>query len=160
MELGADDIGEVVVATAVGVDELAFLFGKLLESRSALSLNCPMECYTPVDIRARVNSRISHPPQHRREILECNKTPQGIRNVGVQAGTAVQQETPEGALGVQICEIELAPEPVGWQEEIQAHHQASRASDAMNLSKCGLQVGEVAQAIAHKNAIERPIREW
>src|SRR5262245_61978366 len=82
---------------------------------------------------ADVNLAVSVAAEQGREVVYRYKAAQRIRDVGIDARTAVEQRAPEGAVHEQIAQVDL---PQGWiarQEEIQADQQPARPRDSLDF---------------------------
>ena len=66
----------------------------------------------------------------------------------------MEHESPECALCVQVCQVELAQQGIRGEEEIQADQQSARPGHPLDFAQSQLQVGEIPQAVADEDAIE------
>src|SRR6516165_3789145 len=98
---------------------------------------------------------VSGAPQEAGEVINRNETSEGIGYVGVDPRSAVQNQSPERPLGVQVSEVELPQHWIRGKKEIQAHQKAAGARDPLDLTQRHAQVGKIAKTIADEHAIER-----
>src|ERR1035438_2298991 len=92
--------------------------------------------------------------EQRRKIVDGNEGSKRIGDVGIDAGPAMQNKSPEGTLRIEIGEVERAQESVGGQKEIEGDQRPAGTGDALDLAHGDVEIGEIAQAVADENAVE------
>src|SRR4051794_18879872 len=71
----------------------------------------------------------------------------------------MEEQPPERALRVEICEIQLAQHHVGGKKKIQTDEETAGPGNAFDFSQRELQVREIAQTVADEDTVERRVGE-
>jgi len=114
---------------------------------------------TAEDEGASVHARVAHAPEERGKIVERDPGAQRIWNVSVHVRASMKQKAPQGALRVQSDQIKTAEDAVRGEKEIEADEETAGARDALELAQRGVELGEIAQAVADEDGVERTVGE-
>src|SRR4029078_2535253 len=98
-------------------------------------------------------------PETPREFVHRDKRPERIGDIGVDAGPTVQDGPPEGALRVEIRDVESPHDAVRREEKVKAHQETAGAGDAADLATGPIEIREIAQAVADEDGVEHRVRE-
>lgn len=111
------------------------------------------------DIRTRFDARKACVLQEPRKTFHGNETAKRIGNVRINVRTAVQEDAPKGAHGIEISEVEAPQKTICWKKEIQCGELPAGSNHAFDFFDRRTEIGKIAQSVADEDTVEACVGE-